>query len=84
MKIVGRIVVILAMAGIFVGATAMYVHYLPPFRGQHFEGDRRRRSSLPSIKDLPGFVGQFALIGGIALVARKVLHVRLSTPAVRR
>jgi hypothetical protein len=77
MKIIGRIAMILAVAGIFVGATATYVKYLPPWRGGQFEGNRKRRASEPSVKDFPGFIGQFALIGGIASAGRKILQVRL-------
>jgi hypothetical protein len=76
-KIAGRIAAIVLAAGLFVGLTAAYVHGRPPLRHRWMEEFRRRRASRPGMRDFPNFVGEFLLVGGVALVGRTVLRVRL-------
>jgi hypothetical protein len=77
MKTLVRIAMIAVAASVFVGLTAVYVRYSPPERHRRFEEFRRRRPSGPAMRDSPSFVGEFLLVGGIALVGRKVLRVKL-------
>ena len=79
MKVLGRIAMIAAAAGIVVGMTAMFAHYRPRSlrRARWEDGFRTRRPAGPDTRDLSGFMGEFLLVGGIGVVGRKVLKVRL-------
>jgi hypothetical protein len=79
MRTLARIAMIAVAAAVFMGLTAAYVRYSPPPppHRRRFEEYRRRRPSGPAMRDLPSFLGEFLLVGGIALVGRKVLQVKL-------
>ncbi|MEI9972162.1 MAG: hypothetical protein WDO73_08935 [Ignavibacteriota bacterium] len=79
MKTLRRIVVLVLAAAFFVELTAIYADFQPHSPHLRFEVERPRRSPTPQFNRLPSFLGQFAVVGLIALAGRKILGLRLST-----
>lgn len=78
MKQLARIAIILAAAAVFVQLTALYADFRPRSPRLRFEVERRRRPSQPQWNRLPSFLGEFVVVGLIAVGGRKILRLRLA------
>jgi hypothetical protein len=57
----------------------MFADFRPPSRHRQFESERRRRPANPQWNRLPSFLGQFLVIGLVAIAGRTILRLRLTT-----
>jgi hypothetical protein len=70
-------------AALFAGLTGMYADSIRRDQGHRASPtELRRRPSQPHLDRLPNFLGQFVVIGLIALAGRVVLRLRLAAPPV--
>lgn len=78
MKLLARIAMIMAVAAVFVQLTALYADFRPRSPRLRFEMERTRRPSEPQWNRLPSFLGEFVVVGLIAVGGRKLLRLRLT------
>jgi hypothetical protein len=83
MKLLARIAMILAVAAIFVQLTTLYADFRPRSPRLRFERERQRRPSQPQWNRLPSFLGEFVVVGLIAVGGRKILRLRLAESTSR-
>jgi hypothetical protein len=77
-KTLARIALIVLAAGLFVELTGIYADFQPRSPRLRWESERRRRPPEPQLDRTPSFLGEFVVIGMIALAGRKVLGLRLA------
>ena len=77
MKLLARIAMIAAVAALFIGLATVYADFRPRSPRLNFEAERRRRPSEPQWGRFPSFLGEFVVIGFIAIAGRKILRLRL-------
>lgn len=76
MKTVGRVALIAIAAAMLCWMTGAYAATGPGSHRYH-ERNRTVRPSEPDMRRLPNFVGQFVLVGLIAVGGRVILRLRL-------
>ena len=77
MKTLARIAILMLLAALFVELTGIYADFQPRSSHLRWEPERRRRAPEPHLDRAPSFLGEFVVIGLIALAGRKILRLRL-------
>lgn len=77
MKTLSRLALIALAASVFVGLTETYADFRPRSPHLRWETERRRRPSDPQLDRLPSFLGEFVVVGLIAVAGRKLFRVHL-------
>lgn len=75
MRTLVRIAAIMLVAGLFVELTGIYADFQPLSSHLRWEPELRRRAPAPQLDRAPSFLGEFVVIGLIALAGRKILRL---------